>query len=226
VFGYNRGEDGPAMTVVCYVMNGDDQLLISTMAARSEARVVGGGWKVSVCVLGEKWPPSYVQVYGDAVVGRAAELAAGVLNQVLGLLAGEPVPPQRWPQVKKMAQRENRAVIRVRPNRHFLKRRLQGFGGLDHSTAAANISGHPEGLPAGHSWARTCCLRAVRGWQVPPVISGYLRRRETRRAVRRPVRRATLRAPNISYLRCVSMEPSCLGGGRRLHGVQFLRLVG
>jgi hypothetical protein len=74
--------------------------------------------------------------------------------------------------------------------------------------------------------ARICCLRAVRGWQVPPVVSGYLRRRETRRAVRRPVRRTTLRAPNISYLRYVSMEPSCLGGGRRLHGVQVLRLVG
>ena len=54
VFGYNRGEDGPAMTVVYYVMNGDDELLISTMAARSKARVVGGGRKVSVCVLDEK----------------------------------------------------------------------------------------------------------------------------------------------------------------------------
>ena len=119
VFGYNRREDGPAMTVVCYVMNADDELLISTMDARSKAQVVGAGRKVSVCVLDEKWPLSYVQVYGDAVVDRDAELAAIVLIQVLGLMAGEPVPPQRWPQVKQMAQRENRVVIRVRPYATF-----------------------------------------------------------------------------------------------------------
>jgi hypothetical protein len=119
VFGYNRRADGPAMTVVYYVMNGDDELLISTMDARSKAQVVGAGRKVSVCVLDEKWPLSYVQVYGDAVVDRDAELAAIVLNQVLGLMAGEPVPAQRWPQVKQMAQRENRVVIRVRPYATF-----------------------------------------------------------------------------------------------------------
>ena len=119
VFGYNRRADGPAMTVVYYVMNGDDELLISTMDARSKAQAVGAGRKVSVCVLDEKWPLSYVQVYGDAVVDRDAELAAIVLNQVLGLMAGEPVPAQRWPQVKQMAQRENRVVIRVRPYATF-----------------------------------------------------------------------------------------------------------
>ena len=32
IFGYNRQNDGPAMTVVYYVLDGDD-LLISTMAA-------------------------------------------------------------------------------------------------------------------------------------------------------------------------------------------------
>ena len=39
VFGYNRKADGPAMTVVYYVMDGDD-LLISTMAARAKALAV------------------------------------------------------------------------------------------------------------------------------------------------------------------------------------------
>ena len=92
VFGYNRRGDGPAMTVVHYVMNGDDELLISTMDARSKARAVGGGRKVNVCVLDEKWPPSYVQVYSDAVVELDTELTAGVLNQVLGRMVGEPVP--------------------------------------------------------------------------------------------------------------------------------------
>ena len=58
-------------------------------------------------------------MYGDAVVDPDAELAAVVLNQVLGLMAGEPVPPERWPQVQEMAQRENRVVIRVRPSATF-----------------------------------------------------------------------------------------------------------
>ena len=119
VFGYNRRDNGPAMTVVYYVMNGDDELLISTMAARSKARMVGGGRKVSLCALDENWPFTYVQVYGDAVVDRDPELAAIVLNQVLGLMAGEPVPAQRWPQVRQMAQLENRVVIRVRPYATF-----------------------------------------------------------------------------------------------------------
>ena len=34
-------------------------------------------------------------------------------------MAGEPVPAQRWPQVRQMARRENRVVIRVRPYATF-----------------------------------------------------------------------------------------------------------
>jgi hypothetical protein len=39
IFGYARREHGPAMTVVYYVMDGDD-ILVSTMDARSKAKVV------------------------------------------------------------------------------------------------------------------------------------------------------------------------------------------
>ena len=42
-----------------------------------------------------------------------------MLNQVLGRMVGEPVPPERWPQVKQMARRENRVVIRARPYATF-----------------------------------------------------------------------------------------------------------
>ena len=48
VFGYNRRSDGPAMSVVYYVPTEDDELLISTMAARAKARVVGRNRKVSL----------------------------------------------------------------------------------------------------------------------------------------------------------------------------------
>ena len=38
VFGYGRRADGPAMSVVYYVPTDDDELLVSTMAARGKAR--------------------------------------------------------------------------------------------------------------------------------------------------------------------------------------------
>jgi hypothetical protein len=50
IFGYARKAHGPAMTVVYYVMEGDD-LLVSTMAARGKAKAVARDGRVSLCVL-------------------------------------------------------------------------------------------------------------------------------------------------------------------------------
>jgi len=118
IFGYGRQEHGPAMTVVYYVMDGDD-MLISTMAARGKARAVARDGKVSLCVLDEQWPLSYVQVYGQAVVEQDRELAVDVLTQVIGLMAGETVPESRRPQIEQMASGEQRVVIRVTPYATF-----------------------------------------------------------------------------------------------------------
>jgi hypothetical protein len=119
VFGYPRKGHGPAMTVVYYVMNGDDELLISTMAARSKAKAVARNGRVSLCILDEQWPPSYLQVYGDGVIDRDPDLAADVLGRVVGLMAGEEVPDSRRSQIEEMARIENRIVIRVRPYATF-----------------------------------------------------------------------------------------------------------
>jgi hypothetical protein len=107
------------MTIVYYVMNGDDELLISTMAARGKARAVARNGRVSLCILDEKWPPSYLQVYGDGVVDRDPDLAADVLGRVVGLMAGEEVPDSRNEQIAEMARVEDRVVIRVRPYATF-----------------------------------------------------------------------------------------------------------
>ncbi len=40
IFGYNRASDGPAMSVVYYVLDDDDTILVSTMRERSKARAV------------------------------------------------------------------------------------------------------------------------------------------------------------------------------------------
>ena len=118
VFGYSRKEHGPAMTVVYYVMDGDD-LLISTMAGRNKPRAVDRDGRVSLCILDEQWPLSYLQVYGTAVVSRDRDLAVDVLTQVIGIMAGEQVPESRRPQIEQMADEEQRVVIRVTPYATF-----------------------------------------------------------------------------------------------------------
>lgn len=141
IFGYARKEHGPAMTVVYYVLAGDD-LLVSTMAARGKAKAVARDGRVSLCVLDERWPLSYLQVYGNGVVDRDPNLAADVLARVIGLMAGEQIPESRRPQIAQMAQDEHRVVIRVRPYatfetppRHVYK--MSDIDTLTHFTSAS-----------------------------------------------------------------------------------------
>ena len=105
VLGYARQQHGPAMTVVYYVTDGDD-ILVSTMAARGKAKAVDRDPRVSLCVLDENWPLGYLQVYGTAVVERDEDQAADVLRRIVELMAGEPVPPERWPQIAELAKQE------------------------------------------------------------------------------------------------------------------------
>jgi PPOX class probable F420-dependent enzyme len=118
VFGYGRKAHGPAMTIVYYVMDGDD-LLISTMAARGKVKAVARDERVSLCILDELWPPSYLQVYGTAEVDHDLELATEVLTRVISLMAGQETPASRRPQIEQMARDEQRVVIRVRPYSTF-----------------------------------------------------------------------------------------------------------
>jgi nitroimidazol reductase NimA-like FMN-containing flavoprotein (pyridoxamine 5'-phosphate oxidase superfamily) len=74
VFGTNRKSDGPAQSIVYYVSDGDD-LLLSTMGERAKAKAVERLGKVSLCVLDEQWPPSYLVVYCNAK-GRGPEAHA------------------------------------------------------------------------------------------------------------------------------------------------------
>lgn len=119
VFGYARKDHGPAMTIVYYVRGGDDELLISTMASRGKAKAVARDERVSLCILDENWPPTYLQVYGTGVVDHDPDLAVDVLTRVVGLMAGEQVPESRGPQIAQMARDEQRVVIRVRPYATF-----------------------------------------------------------------------------------------------------------
>jgi PPOX class probable F420-dependent enzyme len=140
VFGYARKEFGPAMTIVYYVMDGDD-LLVSTMARRAKSAAVGRNPQVSLCVLDENWPVTYVQVYGTAVLDADPQHGADMLVKVVELMAGEPVPPERIAQVEQMARDEERVVIRVTPHSTFATpprhvTRMEDLDTLSHWTSA------------------------------------------------------------------------------------------
>lgn len=119
VFGYGRLHDGPAMSVVYYVPTDSDELLISTMAARGKARAVDRNAKVSLCVLDERWPFAYLQVYADAVVDPDAQLAVDVMMAVAWRMSGQQLNDDARPMVAARASEERRVVARCRPYATF-----------------------------------------------------------------------------------------------------------
>jgi len=119
VFGYARRQDGPALSVVYYVPTGDDELLVSTMAGRSKAPTVNRYPKVSLCVLDERWPFSYLQVYADAVVERDTDLIIDVMMAVGARMSGQELGEDARPVVAAMAAEEERVVVRCRPYATF-----------------------------------------------------------------------------------------------------------
>jgi len=119
VFGYPRLHDGPALSVVYYVPTDDDELLVSTMAGRGKARAVARNPKVSLCVLDERWPFAYLQVYADATVDRDRDRIVELMMAVGGRMSGEPLGPEARPFVEAMAAEEDRVVVRCRPSATF-----------------------------------------------------------------------------------------------------------
>ena len=118
IFGYNRRQDGPAMTVVYYVVDGDD-ILVSTMAARAKAKAVQRNQKVALCVLDEQWPLTYLQVYADAKVETDLDANVDLGMRIAGVMAGEPMPEEVRPMIAEGIVRENRVVLRLTPYATF-----------------------------------------------------------------------------------------------------------
>jgi hypothetical protein len=119
VFGHNRRADGPAMSIVYYVPTVEDELLVSTMAGRAKAKAVARSGKVSLCVLDESWPTSYLQVYCDAEVSTDPDLVVDVMMGVAARMSGEPLAEEARPVVEAMAEHEARVVLRCRPYETF-----------------------------------------------------------------------------------------------------------
>jgi hypothetical protein len=85
------------------------------MAGRGKARVIERDGKVSLCVLDERWPFTYLQVYADAILEEDRDLAVDVMMAVAGRMSGQPLGDEARPYITEMSERENRVVIRCRP---------------------------------------------------------------------------------------------------------------
>jgi PPOX class probable F420-dependent enzyme len=118
MFGFGRKCDGPAMSIVYYVVDGDD-ILVSTMSARGKAKAVARNPKVSLAVLDEKWPPTYLLVYGDARIETDIDAVTDLNMRIAGVMAGAPMPEDVRPLVRQGAIDEGRVVIRITPYGSF-----------------------------------------------------------------------------------------------------------
>jgi hypothetical protein len=119
IFGYGRQAHGPAMSVVYYLPTDDDELLVSTMATRAKAKAIARNPKASLCVLDERWPFTFLQVYCDVTVDPDPVLATDVGMAVGGRMSGEPLPDDARPIVEAMVAEEQRVVLRCRPYATF-----------------------------------------------------------------------------------------------------------
>jgi len=119
VYGYRRRKDGPAMSIVYYIPTDGDELLVSTMAGRGKTKAVARDGKVSLCVLDERWPFAYLQVYAEAVIEHDRDLVVDVMMAVAGRMSGEALPEDARPFVEAMAAEEDRVVVRCKPYATF-----------------------------------------------------------------------------------------------------------
>jgi hypothetical protein len=106
------------MSIVFYAA-GPEEIVVSTMAERAKARAVARNPKVSMCVLDEQWPPSYLQVYCDAEIDTDFDSVVDVMMQIAGVMAGAPMSDEVRPMVEEGARIEKRVAVRLRPYATF-----------------------------------------------------------------------------------------------------------
>ena len=116
VFGFARAADGPSMSCVYYVMD-DEDILVSTMAGRAKARAIRRNPKVSLCVLDENWPPTYLLVHGEARIEEAG--GEDLMIRICELMAEQPMPDAERSKLIDLAHEEGRVVVRITPYSTF-----------------------------------------------------------------------------------------------------------
>ena len=142
VFGYPRRDDGPSMSVVYYVLDGEDRVLVSTMRERGKAKAVARNPRVSLCVLDEQWPLTYLQVYAAVEVDPDLDRATDLMMRITEVMAGHPMPREARADVEAMCRREQRVVLTLAPYATFQTpprhvREAADLKGLTHWTSTS-----------------------------------------------------------------------------------------
>ena len=116
--------------------------------------------KVSLCILDESWPFSYLQVYCEAEVVEDPKLVVDVMMAIGGRMSGTPLSEDARPVVEAMAQEEDRIVIRCRPYQTFAQppRHLHANDQDEEIThwVSASMAWDAEDAPSG-AWTRSRC---------------------------------------------------------------------
>lgn len=118
IWGYERAAGPPSMSVVYYVMDGDD-ILISTMKERAKAKALARNPQVSLCVLDEHWPLTYLVVYGRGRIVDEAEAALSVMARITELMSGQAPRGEDLSKLEGMCRAEHRVVARITPEATF-----------------------------------------------------------------------------------------------------------
>jgi nitroimidazol reductase NimA-like FMN-containing flavoprotein (pyridoxamine 5'-phosphate oxidase superfamily) len=119
LFGYTRQKHGPATTVVYYIVDDQGDILVTTMEQRAKTRAVERNPKVSMCILDEQWPLTYLMVYCDATIDRDFQAAVDLEFAINGVMAEEPMPESKRSVVEDAVRREQRIVLRLTPYSTF-----------------------------------------------------------------------------------------------------------
>ncbi|MEA3019048.1 MAG: hypothetical protein QOI47_572 [Actinomycetota bacterium] len=139
VWGYNRKEHGPAMTIGYYWMDGDD-ICYFTMAARAKTKAALRDPRASVCVIDMKRPPSYLLVYGTVTVESDPEYVYRSALKTFEIeMAGEGNPVDgdkaalQRDAVRTWCEEEERVVLRLTPESTFYSPPTRGKNAVEKS---------------------------------------------------------------------------------------------
>jgi hypothetical protein len=89
------------------------------MGTHAKAKAVERLGVVSLCVLDEQWPPSYLVVYCRAKLETEPRAVVDLMMRIAGVMAGKPMPETVRPLVEEGARREGRVVVRLTPYATF-----------------------------------------------------------------------------------------------------------
>ena len=138
IWGYERRNGPPSMSVVYYQMDGDD-IILTTMRGRAKAKAIGRNPEISLCILDEQWPMTYLVVYGKGAIEEGADKGLDAFSAITEVMQGAPVTPEQREELRVMCEREDRVMVRFTPEGTFETPPRHIYQDTDISTVAHGL---------------------------------------------------------------------------------------